>query len=140
MLKLVNLICSCLFFSWIGWSQNSSVNLITFDGTFVIGYVNEGAFLNFAGPSISLQKNQSKVLVGMLPSLRFKNDSGVTKNSFITPSLGIGITYQYQKLAVQIPCYYQAKTNTENGLWHVGIGIGYRVNFNSKNKQDDSKI
>ena len=44
----------------------------------------------------------------ILPSVRFKEDNGITKNALVTPSLGIGITYTYKLLAVQIPFYYNS--------------------------------
>ena len=64
----------------------------------------------------------------MMPSLRFKADNSVTKNAFVTPSLGCGLTYSYKFLAVQIPLYYSPKTSVQNGKWHVGVGIGLRLN------------
>lgn len=140
MFKNLMVIIFLLFAPSETWAQNSSIKMITSDGTFVIGFVDDGAFLNFTGPSLSYQNYQTKILIGMLPSLRFKKDNGNPKNSFVTPSLGIGITYLYQNLALQIPCYYQAKTNTTDGLWHVGLGIGFRLNFNSKSSKDDTKI
>jgi hypothetical protein len=74
-------------------------------------------------------------MIGVLPSLRFKEDKGITKNSFITPSLGIGITYTFKSLAIQIPFYYTSKTTVENGKWEMGIGIGLKINnLLTKNK------
>lgn len=55
--------------------------------------------------------------------LRFKEDKSEVKNSFVMPTLGIGITYSYRKLALQIPLYYNAKTATADGKWNVGIGM-----------------
>lgn len=98
-----------------------------FDGTIIAGYVDNGAFLNFTGPNISFTHKNSKIILGMLPSLRYKEDSGIFKNSPITPGLGTGITYCYKKFAIQIPLYYNAKTTTANGRWNLGIGIGMRV-------------
>jgi hypothetical protein len=37
-----------------------------------------------------------------------------------------------------MPLYYNAKTATDNGSWHIGLGIGLRLNeFNKKNRPDD---
>jgi len=118
-----------LFISIFNFAQENSskVNVSFFDGIAVAGYVDNGAFLNFTGPSVSFVKNQSKVMFGMLPSIRIKEDrSNSTKNSIITPNLGMGITVAYKKLALQIPLYYNAKTSAEDGKWKVGIGVGYR--------------
>ena len=66
-------------------SQESKVDFALFDGIAIVGYVDEGAFVNFTGPNVSLTSNNSKYILGMLPSLRFKEDKGTPKNSFITP-------------------------------------------------------
>jgi hypothetical protein len=70
----------------------------------------------------------------MLPSLRYKVDDDSPRNASIYPNLGFGLTYSYKYLSLQIPMYYNTKTETENGSWHVGFGIGYRITaFNKKN-------
>lgn len=100
-----------------------------FDGVVVGGYVDNGAFLNFTGPSINLTIKKSKILLGMLPSLRYKEDNGMFKNSPITPNLGIGLTYCYKMMAFQVPLYYNTKTAVANGRWNIGVGIGVRVRY-----------
>ncbi|MNY11568.1 hypothetical protein D3C86_1446040 [compost metagenome] len=65
----------------------------------------------------------------MLPSLRYKEDNGIFKNSPITPNLGVGLTYCYKMIAVQVPLYYNSKTATANGRWNVGVGIGMRLKY-----------
>lgn len=107
--------------------NNSKVNASFFDGIAVAGYVDNGAFLNFTGPNVNFVYNQTKIMFGMLPSVRIKEDkSSTTKNSILTPNLGIGITVAYKKLALQIPFYCNSKTSTVDGKWKMGIGIGYR--------------
>lgn len=108
-------------------AKKNSINLSVLDGTFVAGYVDHGAFINFTGPNLSWTRNKSKLLLGMLPSLRIKEDNRKPKNSLITPTLGVGLTYCYKKFALQLPLYYNAKTATENGKWNVGIGLGFRL-------------
>lgn len=98
-----------------------------FEGTAVVGYVDRGAFLNFTGPNVSYTTGNSKILAGMLPSLRFKEDPATVKNAFVTPTLGMGITYAYRKLALQLPLYYNPKTATDNGRWNLGFGIGVKL-------------
>ncbi len=71
---------------------------------------------------------QRKIIFGMLPSLRFKEDNSKIKNSFIIPILGIGFTYCYKKFAMQVPLYYEPKTAVNNGRWIVGIGVGMKLN------------
>jgi len=117
------LLCSSSMFA-----QEKKANASLIDGIMVAGYIDNGAFLNFTGPNINFTKGESKLIVGLLPSLRFKEDKGTTKNSIVTPMLGAGITYSYKYLAFQIPFYYTAKTATTNGEWNVGFGIGLRLN------------
>ena len=124
-----------LFLSINLFSQKIEVSKLIFSGTFMGGYVDNGAYLNFTGPGLKLQKGNSDLMIGVLPSLRFKEDKGITKNSFITPSLGFGITYTFKSLAIQIPFYYTSKTTIENGKWKMGIGIGLKINnLLTKNK------
>jgi hypothetical protein len=111
------------------WGQSAQVNVAGYDGFVVLGYVNDGGFLNFTGPNINLKKGKSKWVLGMLPSLRFKQDTGTTRNAFVTPNLGCGLTYSYKIWAIQIPLYYNAKTPTQDGQWHIGIGVGLRLNY-----------
>lgn len=98
-----------------------------FDGVIIAGYVDNGIFLNFTGPNINFTYKSSKITLGMLPSLRYKEDKGLFKNSPITPTLGCGLTYCWKKLAVQVPIYYNTKTATANGRWNLGVGIGMRL-------------
>lgn len=107
--------------------QKEHISFGFFEGTLVAGYVDQGAFLNFTGPNVSYTSGKTKVLAGMLPSLRFKEDKATVKNSFVTPTLGIGITYSYQKFAVQVPFYYNTKMATVDGRWNIGVGIGFKL-------------
>jgi hypothetical protein len=128
---LCSLLVLCLFLS--ARAQHNEVNVSLYDGVIIAGYVDGGGFLNFTGPNINYSHGHSKWIAGMLPSIRIKEDQGATRNALVTPNLGIGLTYCYKALAIQLPMYYNAKTATENGRWHVGIGIGLRINhFNSK--------
>ncbi len=114
---------------WINFTsaQNKHVQVTAYDGIVVGGYVNNGSFLNFTGPNINAVYKNSKFIIGMLPSLRFKEDSGVTKNAFATPNLGVGFTHSYKAFAIQMPLYYNPKTPIADGRWHLGIGLGLRI-------------
>jgi hypothetical protein len=118
-----------IFFSGLYFSQekDSKLNVSFFDGIAVAGYVDHGSFLNFTGPNINFTHKNTKLMMGMLPSLRIKQDqSSGTKNSTIMPTLGIGFAVIYKKIALQIPFYYNTKTSTDNGSWKPGIGLGYK--------------
>lgn len=116
-------------FSFSCFAQDSQINASSGDGMAIFGYIDNGAYINFTGPNINYKSGNSKFVVGMLPSLRFKGDDGQTKNSFITPNLGVGVTYSYKYFAFQIPFYYNAKTALENGKWNVGVGIGVNIEY-----------
>jgi hypothetical protein len=117
------------------FAQQDKLNFMLWEGIGVIGYVDNGLFLNFTGPNISTTYKNSKFILGMLPSLRFKEDTGTPKNSYITPNLGVGFTYTYKTIALQLPLYYNAKTAAQNGEWNVGLGIGLKINGLNKKIQ-----
>lgn len=111
------------------YAQSDKVKFSAFDGYVIAGYVDNGKFINFTGPNIKYSIKESKFVIGMLPSLRFKKDNGLTENSFITPNLGVGLTYSYKVWALQLPLYYNyiihkihlrvrthIKNNSENGI------------------------
>ncbi len=110
------------------YAQEDKVKPVIFDGVVHAGYVNNGGYINFSGPSLSIAHKHSKFMFGMLPSLRFKQDKGLIKNATVFPTLGFGFTYGYKFLSFQLPFYYNPKTVTNNGSWHLGFGIGYRIN------------
>jgi hypothetical protein len=108
-------------------AQDNSSSVNAFDGIVVVGYVDGGAYLNFTGPNIKWTTGEAVTTLGMLPSLRIKQDNGATQHSLITPNLGIGITYEYNGWAFQVPLYYNPKTTEENGQWNIGVGVGFRL-------------
>ena len=124
----------CLFV-FICNAQDDGVYFSAGDGLFVAGYVDGGAFINFTGPNVNYKSGNSMFILGMLPSLRFKNDQGETQNSFITPNLGVGLTYSYKLFTLQLPFYYNVKTSTNDGQWHVGFGLGINIGYISKSRK-----
>ncbi len=134
-IKLIGFIIVFLLNSNNLLSQKTEVNTFILSGTIVAGYVDNGIFLNFTGPGVKIQKGSSDLMVGVLPSLRYKEDNGITKNSLVTPSLGLGITYTYKSMAVQIPFYYNSKTAIADGRWDIGIGVGIKLNQLISNKK-----
>jgi len=127
-IKLIVSISIILLYSNEMVSQKTEVNALLLSGTIVGGYVDNGIYLNFTGPGVKIQKGSSDLMIGVLPSLRFKEDNGTTKNALVTPSLGIGITYTYKSMAIQIPFYYNSKTAIADGRWNIGIGLGLKLN------------
>lgn len=103
--------------------------LLAWDGLAVVGYVNRGAFVNFGGPTVKLNKKPLSVGFGILPTMRIKTDQvaeGAKKNSIVTPTAGFGFTMVFKHVAIQVPFYYNAKSSTQNGAWNGGLGIGYK--------------
>ena len=107
----------------------TNATIVGWDGMAVAGYVNNGGFVNFGGPTVKLIKKPFSFGFGILPTMRIKEDKvtkGSPKNSIIIPTAGFGFTFAYKHLVVQVPFYYNAKTATSNGQWNPGIGIGYK--------------
>lgn len=109
-------------------AQETKIKATWGEGVVVAGYVDEGAYLNFAGPALKFSGKSVAVLAGLLPSLRFKEDKSEsgTKNSLVTSALGFGLTGIYKHLAVQVPFFYSPKTAVDDGKWNVGVGVGYK--------------
>ncbi|MFD2200175.1 hypothetical protein [Shivajiella indica] len=110
-------------------SEKGKIKVAAYDGILAAGFVDGGGFTNFTGPNINMTYGDSKYILSALPSLRYKKDNSEPRNAFVTPNLGIGFTYSYKLFAIQIPLFYNPKTATENGSWHVGIGLGLRLNY-----------
>lgn len=119
----------CIALTLSFFSAQSQTKAVLFEGILVTGYIDHGAFINCTGPSIKFSKKPYTVLLGLLPSLRIKEDkvaAGATKNAALTPNLGFGLTAVFRHLAVQLPLYYNPKTATKNGEWNPGVGLGYK--------------
>lgn len=120
------LIFLCFFLAQAQEEKKVSIQL--FQGTVVAGYVDEGAYINCTGPSIKYSKGGKQILLGLLPSIKIKQDRSTVKNSTFMPSLGFGATATFfRKFAVQIPAFYVPKTASANGSWKLGVGIGYTL-------------
>ena len=111
------------------FQTKAQTKAVLFEGIITAGYVDHGAFINCAGPGVKLIKKPYLFMLGLLPSLRIKEDkvaAGATKNSLLTPNLGFGLTAAYNHIAFQVPLYYNTKTALKNGEWNVGLGLGYK--------------
>ena len=104
--------------------------LVAWDGMMVAGYVNNGGFVNFGGPTLKIVKKPWSFGFCILPTMRIKEDKvakGAMKNSIVTPTAGFGFTVAYKHLVLQMPFYYNTKTALSNGKWNVGAGIGFKL-------------
>ena len=108
----------------------TKIKVTVWDGMMVAGYVNQGAYVNFGGPTLKFVMKPWNFGFGILPTMRIKEDNvpkGATKNSIVTPTAGFGFTVAYKHLVFQVPFYYNPKTATVNGKWHPGIGLGFKL-------------
>lgn len=124
------MLSTCLSLALFSSALKAQTKVALFDGTIVAGYVDHGGYVNCIGPSVKYLKKPFSISAGLLPSLRIKEDkvaAGATKNSLITPSLGLGLTAVFNHIALQLPLYYNTKTSTKNGEWNVGVGLGYKL-------------
>jgi len=112
------------------YSQEKTVKGSLFEGIAVAGYADHGAYINCTGPAVKyIFSPKSCLLLGLLPSLKLKEDrveTGKPKNSWVTPSLGFGLTAVFRHIAIQLPAFYAAKTGTADGKWRLGVGLGYK--------------
>lgn len=107
--------------------SEAPLQLSAWKGMVVAGYWDKGAFVNFGGPALNWTRKNFSLMLGMLPSLRFREDPAAsTKNSFITPTLGAGLGLAYKHIGLQLPLYYTAKSASADGKWTPGIGLGYK--------------
>ena len=149
-MKFRLLLCAAFFLFF--WTKNeaqteeksqketkSGIQVAAYDGIIVAGFVDGGGYTNFTGPNINMTRGDSRFILSALPSLRYKKDNSTPKNAFVTPTLGIGFTYSYKLFAVQIPLFYNSKTAVEDGKWHVGIGLGIRLNYINHSKAKNPK-
>ncbi|MFN3951033.1 MAG: hypothetical protein ACK4KT_01370 [Thermaurantimonas sp.] len=114
-----------------GQSKRSSASI--YDGIAVVGVLPNGGFLNFTGPNVNIDFGRERIVIGMLPSLRYvRDDNGPTRNALIVPNLGTGITYTKDWAAAQCAFYYDNKNDTQNGRWRIGFGVGVRLNAFNK--------
>jgi hypothetical protein len=109
-------------------NAKSTLKTTLFEGIVAIGYIDHGATINFTGPAIKLTHKPFIFMIGMLPSLKIKEDKTANgpRNTWLIPSLGFGATAIYKHLALQMPFLYNAKTAAKDGKWNVGIGLGYK--------------
>ena len=110
-------------------AQPKKTSITVWDGMAIAGYVNDGGFVNFGGPTVKLIKKPWVFGFGILPTMRIKEDkvaAGAKKNSIVTPTAGFGFTFVYKHFVTQVPFYYNSKTSTADGKWNAGIGIGYK--------------
>lgn len=127
--KLYVAFLGCLALTMPNLTAHSQTKAALFEGILAAGYVDHGAFINCTGPCIKYSKKPYAVLLGLLPSLRIKEDKvapGATQNKTVTPNLGFGLTAVSHHIALQVPFYYNTKTAQKDGEWNVGVGLGYR--------------
>ena len=130
-MKKITLICSLLLISFISKAQETKMVASAWDGAVIAGYVDEGGYINFGGPTLKWVSKPYAFGFGMLPSLRIKEDKDAItnnkpKNQAIFPSLGGGVFFSVKHFIVQIPVFYNPKSGLENGKWNFGLGIGYK--------------
>ncbi|WP_166333091.1 hypothetical protein [Sphingobacterium chungjuense] len=121
---LITFLCLCVVSAK---GQEKTVSTKLFEGIIVAGYVDDGAYINCTGPAVKWSKPTYSILLGLLPSIKIKEDRAAVKNSIFTPTLGFGATViVLKKIAIQIPAFYTPKSATTNGQWKLGAGIGYK--------------
>jgi len=120
---------ACCMLQERAFGQATKLTTSVFEGIVVGGYTDHGGYLNCTGPAVKYQVTSFTLMLGLLPTLKFKRERVVgdaPRNAVMTPTLGFGMTAIYQCFAIQIPVFYSPKTSVDDGKWKPGIGVGYR--------------
>lgn len=109
-------------------AQDKKISTKIVDGIVVVGYTDRGGYINCTGPAVKYTNPQWNLMLGLLPSIKIKEDTATVKNATFTPTLGFGATLTFFKhLAIQIPAFYIPKANINDGKWTLGFGLGYKI-------------
>lgn len=113
----------------VAFGQEAKLTTSIFEGVLVGGYTDRGVYLNCTGPAVKYPAKSFSIMLGLLPTLKFKKEQTVgeaPENSVVTPTLGFGLTAIFRQFAIQFPAFYSPKTSVDDGKWRPGIGVGYR--------------
>lgn len=127
--KMIGLALIAVLWASLTSAQEQRITPALFEGAAIVGYADRGAYINCVGPAVKYSFSKNAVFLGLLPTLKIKRDNtgdDKPKNSFITPTLGFGVTFIHRHLVLQLPCFYTPKTTVEDGRWQPGAGIGYK--------------
>lgn len=120
MKKIFLLISLTIFCTVIFAQANKSVSSSSLSGQFLISYDGSALYANMGGPNVTYTINKNtKISLCMFPSLRIIEDA---VKPTVTPILGTGISMQYKKLVIGLPCYYIQSDNK----WNISFGLGYK--------------
>lgn len=109
-------------------AQDRKITTQAFGGIVVGGYTDKGAYINCTGPAVKYTKEKWSLMLGLLPSIKIKEDNAAVKNTVLTPTLGFGATFTFFKhIVIQVPTFYIPKTGISNGRWTLGFGLGYKI-------------
>lgn len=100
-------------------SAKTHIRATKFTGQVMASYDADAFYVNFGGPSLSVNFGKLKLAISMLPSLRIKDDP---VRPVVTPILGAGPSLQYKKMLLGFPFYYIAASN----VWKMSVGLGYK--------------
>jgi hypothetical protein len=126
---VITMLMTCTVSAKAQKATEKKTSVSAWDGMAVVGYVNDGGYFNFGGPTVKFVKKPFSFGFGILPTMRIKEDkvpAGAKKNSAVMPTAGFGFTLVYKHFVTQVPFYYNSKTASADGKWNIGIGMGYK--------------
>jgi hypothetical protein len=122
-----------LFFSVNAFSQNPEdpstnqqpkVKVSPFTAQFLVSTDFEAVCLNLVGAGIRYTKNNSSVSITIFPTLTFREPEtvlGGKQKPFVRPGFAVGPLFQYKRLMIGFPIFYQ------DDAWHFTGGAGLKI-------------
>jgi|GEM_PF-2409995 len=105
-------------------TQGSSVTVSSFTAQVLVSSNLEAMFLNVVGAGIRYSHRHTSVSLTIFPSLSFKEDRRdvlpENKKPFVRPGFAIGPLFQYKRIMMGLPTFYQ------DDEWHFTVGVGVK--------------
>lgn len=95
-----------------------------FSAQFMISTGLRSVNLHLIGGTLKYTFHNSSYAVALMPTLSFREDQpepGKTKKPFVRPGFSIGPLYQFKKLMIGLPIFYQ------DDKWRFNVGVGIKV-------------
>ncbi|HYC84761.1 MAG TPA: hypothetical protein VEB86_06040, partial [Chryseosolibacter sp.] len=92
-------------------TQSRPVTVNSFTAQFLVSTNLEGFYLNIVGAGIRYTRKHTSVSITIFPSLSFRKDRrdvpADQKKPFVRPGFAVGPLFQYRKLMLGFPTFYQ---------------------------------
>lgn len=79
---------------------------------------------NMVGAGIKYTKKDMVISLSLFPTLTFREDEpvdGESKKPYVRPTFALGPLFQYKRMMIGFPSYYQ------DDAWHFSAGVGIKI-------------